>query len=153
MRRIRFAPPCTAAASASSGVRWPRVGPSAVLDWSVASQTSRSASRELAERVARPAVAGVGEHAVALDAEGVCLHVVVNDREGGDAEAGRRERDARLVLRHVEGPVEHVLAPEAREQGRSSSRAPGGSQSSTRRLRAGAVQAAPDPRDQITPVV
>ena len=88
--RIRFAPPCTAAASASSGVRWPRVGPSssAALERRLADEEV-GVARELAERVARPAVAGVGEHAVALDAEAVRLHVVVEERHGRHLEAGR----------------------------------------------------------------
>src|SRR5688500_12158030 len=53
---------------------------------------------ELRERVGRPAVARVGEHAISSDAKPKCLDVVVVDGYGSDLEARCLERNARLVL-------------------------------------------------------
>ena len=107
------------------------------------------------DRLGRAAVARVGEDAVALDPEAEGLDVVVVDRHRGHLEPGRRgERHPRLVLGHVERPVEHVLAPQHRQDGPEL--VAGAGRKPELRLRqrlAGTVEAAPHPGDEVAPVV
>jgi hypothetical protein len=112
-------------------------------------------ARELGQGLRRATVAGVGEDAVALDPEAERLDVVVVDRHRGHLQPSRRhERCPGLVLGDIERAVEHVLAPEHRQHGAellpASRRQP---QLRLRQRLPGTEQTAPDPGDEVAPVV
>src|SRR5205085_8025753 len=110
---------------------------------------------QLRKLVGRAAVAGVGERRPAVgDAEPVRLDPVVRNLERGHLEPRRLERRPLLVLVQLEGVLEHLRAAEGRleplEQLASVRRQP------ELRPRPVAVEAehrAPDPRDDVAPVV
>ena len=157
MTSSRFAPEASNASTASSSERCPRGSPSSSPRSSVASQTNRSASRAASTSSVRGRrVARVREHgAVRLHAERVGLKRVVGNPGRRDGELADRERRVGLVLRELERALEHVRESEtfskAGQELGSARLHP------ERRLLLGAVgsevERAPDPRDEIAPVV
>ena len=112
-------------------------------------------ARELGDPLARPRVARVRErHASVRHPEAVGLEAVVRQPHGKDLEARRRERRVGVVLRHGERALEHVGEPEARAE-LLEERAPAPVHPERRAhvVVAPPVEAAPDPRDEIAPVV
>src|SRR5581483_1790646 len=110
---------------------------------------------ELDEALARRGVARVGERApLVADSEAVRLQLVVREPDRGHGQPARSERDAVLVLPDDEGPLEHVGEAEAlaeiREVVAAARQQP---ELRLRRLAAEPVHRAPDPRDEVAPMV
>ena len=112
-------------------------------------------ARELRELVRRRRVAGVRERRAGVrDAEAVRLDGVVRNAQRGHVESGGAEGRATGVLVQAKRLLEHLRDPEAVGE-LVHERDPAGRQPQLRRRHevAEAIDRAPDPRDDVTPVV